>query len=1338
LLNAQDEAFAQLAARRGLLTPAQLQAARDLRTEVGADGPIAQLLLQGKVLAPAIVAALLRDLTRGYFTCERCADRAPYDALGRLERLACPRCGGALGFVDPSAVDGGALAATGPRATGRHPTRPTGGHPSYGGYAPPPTSTHPTGAHPAVSRPSGKQSMVPPDPAPAPAPAVPPPEAWDAEATVMDRNRRKTGAIPLRGAAPPARGQDPVETLRERTSTGKYPTHAGQYPTHAQGQYPTHAGPPPAPYQTHAGAPPGQYPTHAGPPPAQYQTHAGAPPGLDEDPADSTVRDGRVLGLPGAGERMVGPYTLAKEIGRGAGGVIFLAHRAGLERRFAVKVLLGGMLGDEDAVKRFQLEAAVASKIDDPGIVTVFDTGCDGGRYYYAMEYCPGQTLEARLAKGALEPTEAARIILSLARTMQAAHERNVIHRDLKPANVIIEEGTGRPRVMDFGVARDPSLLRSLSRTGQLLGTPVYMAPEQLLGARDVDARVDVYSLGVMLYELVSGKRPHSAPTTVLLAERVAHEDAKPLRELAPGAPAPLEAICGRALARDRDARYESARALARDLERFLAGRDVVAASPRRRGGARRRLVIAGAAGALLLLIALIVGWRVHVAREDAAAEARRQEAVRAEALRKQEALEQAAALRRALDERRRPLAALQAEAAALVARPDAPPGAATLAKALDALVALRGASARPIAAVVEDLDAAIEAARDDVGLQAELHLGLAEHLRRRAQQEQAITHAERAIAEPGRLGLEARFVRASALWQLERDGAAREAFDALARDDPQGPLGLLARSCAVGRERPEEGLATARRALELEPGLVAARMQAAACLYRADRAPEALSEVEAYVREAPDDQQGHALRGVVLLLRGRLDDGIAAFERAIALGEPRPSPNALMARAEALLAKNEQARALVDLDRSIELRPEARALFLRGVVHEQSGRSTTAEADWQQANALDPRAVELLISNTQSPRLRRRVRQALGQPDYDGEAPGLRTGEVTPELEQRLARRAEAAPATAREPLQEALLRAARGQAWRDVQAQLTVALRFGDDSVHVALEALRLALGRDAHEPAGELLARARALGASGHEVERLDAEAQLRRGRISEAVRRYRTLAGRDPSGVEGLCAVGEAERLTGRLPQAIEAVEAALRVDGDHVPSLALKAELLLSVEPPDTRAALEAVSRGLSLVGAADSRLLVGRFRCMALVALRELREAGRSGPDPGAQRRIGVALGEMRTLLACSEGAGPRVAVAMILLDAPETAIRVRARELLVDATRLDPERADLELLLGRLELLVGRQDLQTILGHWRKARGLEPLQPLPARFVAEFRQVFGDRPELDALVEPR
>jgi serine/threonine-protein kinase len=196
------------------------------------------------------------------------------------------------------------------------------------------------------------------------------------------------------------------------------------------------------------------------------------------------------------------------------------------------------------------------------------------------MAYCPGRTLQERLRAGPLPPDEAGRLVLELARAVAAAHAQQVLHRDLKPANVILSEGDGAPRITDFGLARDLTREAHLTQAGDLVGTPYYIAPERFRGEGRPDPRVDVYSLGVILYECLTGRRPYDAQTPAELAEKV--EAAPPLApEVAnPAVPPALARVCLEALERDPARRTPSALALAQALEGALAPAPGPAAAP--------------------------------------------------------------------------------------------------------------------------------------------------------------------------------------------------------------------------------------------------------------------------------------------------------------------------------------------------------------------------------------------------------------------------------------------------------------------------------------------------------------------------------------------------------------------------------------------------------------------------------------------------------------------------------------------------------------------------------------------------------------------------------------
>ncbi len=303
----------------------------------------------------------------------------------------------------------------------------------------------------------------------------------------------------------------------------------------------------------------------------------------------------------GLANRRLGPFTLERELGRGAYGVVYLGRRDGDQGHFAVKILLDHRQ-DGQSIARFRLESMIGRKIQDPGVIPVVETGQHGEIAYYAMEFVEGQTLhEIIYRQGQLGTPlpwkQAAEIVAALARTTATAHGVGVIHRDLKPGNVIVEATTGRPRITDFGLARDRSLVGSMTQTGDVIGTPVYMAPEQLRGEREIDHRVDIYALGAILYQCLTGRMPHDAPdlTLVELQERVARYDPPAPSQLVPTVPIGLERICMRALSKVRGDRHPEASLLADELEAWL--HDPEAADRRARRSTGPRVVAGDAAG---------------------------------------------------------------------------------------------------------------------------------------------------------------------------------------------------------------------------------------------------------------------------------------------------------------------------------------------------------------------------------------------------------------------------------------------------------------------------------------------------------------------------------------------------------------------------------------------------------------------------------------------------------------------------------------------------------------------------------------------------------------------
>ncbi|MEO1496456.1 MAG: serine/threonine-protein kinase [Planctomycetota bacterium] len=279
----------------------------------------------------------------------------------------------------------------------------------------------------------------------------------------------------------------------------------------------------------------------------------------------------------------LGDYQLSEEVGRGGMGIVYRAHQQSLDRPTAVKLILRGALASSDDQKRFRSEAEAVARLEHPGIVPIHEVGEHNGQLFFSMPFIQGQTLSQRLAKGPIDAREAARLVRDVARAIQYAHERGIIHRDLKPANILLD-AENRVHVTDFGLAKrvssDNTSAATLTNTGAILGTPSYMAPEQAAGGRgEVGPLSDVYSLGALLYALVTGRPPFQGPspvdTVLMLLER---EPVSP-RMLNGRVDRDLEMIILRCLQKPAELRYASAAEFAADLEAFLRNEPVSARS---------------------------------------------------------------------------------------------------------------------------------------------------------------------------------------------------------------------------------------------------------------------------------------------------------------------------------------------------------------------------------------------------------------------------------------------------------------------------------------------------------------------------------------------------------------------------------------------------------------------------------------------------------------------------------------------------------------------------------------------------------------------------------------
>lgn len=404
-------------------------------------------------------------------------------------------------------------------------------------------------------------------------------------------------------------------------------------------------------------------PAHA---PASAGTAETVPPAPAVAVATPMAGTGSPAAPPARGLAMpqVPGYEILRELGRGGMGVVYKARQVKLQRVVALKMVLAGAHAGAEQLARFHTEAEAVAHLQHPHIVQIYEVGEHEGLPFFSLEFVDGPSLAERIG-GKPQPVElAARMSQRLARAMAYAHQHGIIHRDLKPANVLLT-AEGEPKVTDFGLAKRLESDASQTRSGTLMGTPNYMAPEQARGeVREVGPLADVYALGVILYEMLTGRTPFLGASILDTLHLVRTQEPVPPSRLQPKVPRDLETICLKCLEKDPAKRYSSAQMLADDLDRFLAGEPIQArpvSAPERlwRWCRRNQRVAALSAAVLLLLVSLAVGstaFSVVVSRQ-------------AEQLRQQKAVAEKARDQARASERQAQSARQEAERAAEVAR---------------------------------------------------------------------------------------------------------------------------------------------------------------------------------------------------------------------------------------------------------------------------------------------------------------------------------------------------------------------------------------------------------------------------------------------------------------------------------------------------------------------------------------------------------------------------------------------------------------------------------------------------------------------------------------------
>ncbi|HKY40566.1 MAG TPA: protein kinase [Polyangiaceae bacterium] len=292
------------------------------------------------------------------------------------------------------------------------------------------------------------------------------------------------------------------------------------------------------------------------------------------------------------GSTVAGKYHIDRLIGRGGMGAVFQATNAAIGKRVALKFLGAETSKDVDASTRFQREAEAASLAESPHIVQIFDSGrSERGLPFLVMELLTGEDLRARLRQeGRLQPETAARIALQVLKALRQAHAAGIVHRDLKPDNVFLCRRDDEPafvKIVDFGISKlqqSPGV-DTLTHKGAVLGTAFYMSPEQAQSFSDIDGRTDLFSVGAIMYEMLTGEPPHSAPTYEAVLIAICTRDAEDVRKKAPEVPEKLARVIARALRRDRDERYQTAQEMLDDLDAALRESRALAQKTRTTGG---------------------------------------------------------------------------------------------------------------------------------------------------------------------------------------------------------------------------------------------------------------------------------------------------------------------------------------------------------------------------------------------------------------------------------------------------------------------------------------------------------------------------------------------------------------------------------------------------------------------------------------------------------------------------------------------------------------------------------------------------------------------------------
>ena len=686
-----------------------------------------------------------------------------------------------------------------------------------------------------------------------------------------------------------------------------------------------------------------------------------------KEPQDTSLAPGPSGGAsptPAAPAR-IAQYAITGELGRGGMGVVYRAFDTSLRRPVAIKMLLDREALGPVSLERFRREATLIARLRHPGIVQVFETGEHEGRPFIVLELVEGESLELVLERGPLAPRHAAEIVHGVALALAHAHEHGLVHRDVKPANVLVDR-QGTPRLMDFGIARDTTVTGELTRTGDMLGTPYYMAPEQMLGTSNTQGPLtDVYALGALLYRAIAGAAPFTAPTIQALIYKVVHEEPAAPRALRPEIPRDLETIALACLAKEPARRLAGAAELAEELARFLDGKPIHAQPPgwperAWRRVRRRPLAILLAAFALSAL-ALVLVLHNREQKLAAALEQRRHEEEERRAV-----LEKARALARQAHE--------LARAGKLDGAIDAASRAIAIAPRLAEAWSIRALARwhkREIDLAVEDATVAIQC--DPTLAEGWAARALGRYLKRDLANALDDANAALRLDEKSPAAWTAR--AAARVGLGETDGALEDADKAIELD-PESALAWTTRSNALGTKGDLDGaIAAASKAIALDATFAMAwRTRAASRTMKSDYAG-GIDDASKAIELEPRLASSWAYRARARIGLGQVDLAIEDATTALALDTLQSE--AWYARSLARGIKGQFDLAIDDANHAIDLAPkQAQSWVARAMARSYMGDLDGCLADANEALAITPKHGDALL-------VRAHVRKVKG--DLDG-----------------------------------------------------------------------------------------------------------------------------------------------------------------------------------------------------------------------------------------------------------------------------------------------------------------------------------------------------------------